>query len=133
MIAVRMVQVPVHQIIDMVAVRDRLVPAAGAVLVGALCFGRAAGRIGRVYSDDMLVDVVAVHVVQVAVVQIVDVAIMADSDVTAIGAVLVGVVRMVMLAASGHGLRSLRGVIRPGLAHCLSAAWSMALCIKCRT
>jgi hypothetical protein len=105
-VAVGMVQVLVHQIVDMVAMRDRLVPAAGAVLVGTLHFRRAARRIGRVDADHVLVDVIAMHVVQMAVMQIVDVAVMADCQVTAIGAVLVGVVLMVMLAASGHGLRS---------------------------
>jgi hypothetical protein len=132
MIAVRMVQVPVHQIVDMVAVRDRLVSAAGAMLMGALYIRRAAGGIGRVDSDDMLVDVIAMHVVQMAVMQVVDVPFMADSDVTAAWAVLMGVVRMVLLVACGHGALLLGGIrrVRP---HCLSAAWSMALCINCRT
>jgi hypothetical protein len=115
MIAVRMVQVSVHQIVDMVAVRDRLVSAAGAMLMGALYIRRAAGGIGRVDSDDMLVDVIAMHVVQMAVMQVVDVPVMADSDVTAAWAVLMGVVGMVLLVASGHGALLL-WVIPPGWA-----------------
>jgi hypothetical protein len=102
-VAMRMMQVPVHQIVDMVAVGDRLMPAAGTVLVGTLYFRRAAGRIGRVDTDDMFIDVVAMHVVQMAVVQIVDVAVMADCGMAAAGAVLMGMVRMVLLIASGHG------------------------------
>ena len=99
----RMMQVTIHQVVDMVAVGDRLMPAAGTVLVGTLYVRRAAGRIGRVDTDDMFIDVVAMHVVQMAVVQIVDVAVMADCGMAAAGAVLMGMVRMVLLIASGHG------------------------------
>src|SRR5258708_1573195 len=102
MIGVRMMQVPVHQIVNVVAMRDRLVPATGAMLVGALYLRRAAGWIGGVDADGMLVDVIAMHVVQMAVMQIVDVAVMADRDVAAIRAVLMGVVRMGLLGASRH-------------------------------
>jgi hypothetical protein len=102
-IPVRMMQVTIHQVVDMVAVGDRLMPAAGTVLVGALYFRRAAGRIGRVDTDDMLIDVIAMHVVHMAVMQIVDVAVMADCGMAAAGAVLMGMVRMVLLIASGHG------------------------------
>jgi hypothetical protein len=103
-VAMRMMQVPVHQIVDMVAVGDRLMPAGGTVLVGALYVRRAARRIGRVDADDMLIDVVAMHVVHMAVVQVVDVPVMADGSMAAAGAVLMGMVRMVLLIASGHGV-----------------------------
>jgi hypothetical protein len=106
MISVWMMQVPVHQIIDMVAMRDRLVAATGPVLMSASNFRCATCGIGRVDSDDMLVDVIAVHVVHMAVVQIVDVALVADGGVPAVRAVLVRVVRMVLLIAIGHGARS---------------------------
>ena len=105
-VAVGMVQVPVHQIVEMVAMRDRLVPAAGAVLMGTLHFRRAACRIGRIDADHVLVDVIAMHVMQMAVMQIVDVAFMAECQVTAVRAVLMGMVRMVLLIASRHGRRS---------------------------
>jgi hypothetical protein len=103
MVAVGMMQVPVHQIIDMVAMGDRLVAAARGMLVSAPQVRRAAGRIGRVDCDDMLVDVIAVHVVQMAVMQIVHMAVMADCGVAAVRAVLMRVARMVLLVASGHG------------------------------
>jgi hypothetical protein len=104
MIAMGMMQVPLHQIVDMVAMGDRLVPAVRAVRVSAPCFRRAAGRIGRVDSDDMLVNVIAMHVVHMAIMQIVDVALVADGGVPAIRAVLVSVIRMVLLVAIGHGV-----------------------------
>jgi hypothetical protein len=108
-IAVRMMEVPVHQIVDMVAMGDRIVPAAGTVLVGALYLRSAAGRIGGIDTDDMLVHVIAVHVVHMAVMQIVNVAVMADRGVAAVRAVLMGVVQMVLLVASGHGRCSFCG------------------------
>jgi hypothetical protein len=56
----------------------------------------------------MFVDVIAVHVVQMAVMQIVEMTIMADCCVTAVGAMLVGMVWMVLLRAIGHAVRSSR-------------------------
>ena len=96
----------IHQIIDMVPVRDSLVSAAGSMLVTAPCFRSAACGIGGVDPDGMFVDVIAVHVVQMAVMQIVEMTIMADCCVTAIGAMLVGMVWMVLLRAIGHAVRS---------------------------
>src|SRR5258707_152905 len=116
----------------MVAMRDRLVPAAGRVPVGALDFRRAVGRIGRVDTDDMLVDMIVMHVVQMAVMQIVDMPVVANRDVTAVWAMLMGMVRMVLLGTSRHGISPSLDSTEIGL-HCLSAACSMALCIKCRT
>jgi hypothetical protein len=106
MIAVGMMQMPVHQIVHMVAVRDGLMAAAGAMLVTAPYFRRAAGRIAQINSDHMLVDVIVMHVVQMAVMQIVDVVFMADRGVTAVWAMLMRVVRMVLLAARRHEVRS---------------------------
>ena len=95
MAVVRMVQVAGDQVIRVFAVRDGLVPAAGAVNVA----GRVTvadvvrGTLRRVMGADgkgMLVDVVAVHVVKVAVVQKVDVPLVADGSVAATGPVNVG-------------------------------------------
>ena len=51
----------------------------------------------------MLVEVVPVRMVQMAVMQIVNVALMLDSDMPAIGSVLVIVVGVVRLVARSHG------------------------------
>ena len=77
--AVRVVQMAVDQIVDVVAVRHRLVAAPGSVLVprlvpGAAVVRRAAVGIAGRHLDDVLIDVIAMRMVQVAVVQIVDVA-----------------------------------------------------------
>jgi hypothetical protein len=94
--------VSIHQIINMVAVRDGLVSTAGSMLMTAPYFRSAAFGIGRIVSNEMLVYMIAVHVVQMAVMQVVEVAIVADRSVTAVRSMPVGVVRMMLLGASGH-------------------------------
>jgi hypothetical protein len=97
-IAVRVVQVAVHQVVNVVAVRDRLVPAAWAVdmprLVAVTFVPRGAGRgVARAHRDDVLLHhAVRGLVVQVAVVQEIGVPVVLDCGVPAAGAVLVGVV-----------------------------------------
>jgi hypothetical protein len=73
MIAMRVVQMPIDQIVHMVAMRDSFVSAARTVLVGAFDLGRATGRRGRVDRDYVLVDMIAVDMVQVAIMEVVDV------------------------------------------------------------
>jgi hypothetical protein len=106
-VAVRVVQMAVDQIVDVVAVRHRLVAATRPVLVprlvaGAAVIGRAAVGIAGRHLDDVLVDVIAVGMVQVAVVQIVDVVAVANGAMTAVGTVLVRVIGVVRLRARGH-------------------------------
>jgi hypothetical protein len=130
MIAMWVMQMPVHQIIDMVTVRDGFVSAARTVLVAAFDLRRAAGRIRGIDRDHMLVDMIAVHVVQMTIVQIVEMALVADCGMAAIRTMLVGMVRVMLFRASGHDKPPL---FRDVVTHCLSAAWSIALCIKRRT
>ena len=52
--------------------------------------------------DDMFVDVIPVHIVEMAVVKVVHMAVMANRGVPAVRAMLMGVVGMVLLGASGH-------------------------------
>jgi len=73
MIAMWMVQMAIDQVVDMIAMRDCLVSAAGTVYMVsrmcAACVVRRAGlRVGSRYGDYVLVHVVTVWVVQVAVV-----------------------------------------------------------------
>jgi hypothetical protein len=102
-IAVRMMQVPIDQIVDMVAMRDGLVPASGPMRVAAFDLGRAAVRIRRSDRERMLVDVIVVHMMQMAVMQIIHMALVADRRVAATRAMLVGVVGVMLLCATGHG------------------------------
>jgi hypothetical protein len=96
---VRVVKVAVHQVIDVVAVRDRLVTAARPVLVSldmsaAVVAGRAGHRVSGIDRELVLLDDAPAHVVQVPVVEVIDVTFVLDSRVPAAGAVLVGMIRM---------------------------------------
>jgi hypothetical protein len=96
-ILVRMMQVAVDQVIDMVAVRDGFVAAARAVLMGPVVsaagvFGRARGRVGGADLKLMLLDSLSAHVVKVAVVQVVRVVAVLDRGVATAGAVPVRMV-----------------------------------------
>jgi hypothetical protein len=74
MIAVRMMQPSVHEVIDVVAVRDGFVTAPRAVRMPRTSHvRRALRRVCLADRQHMLIDVVVMRVVQVAVVQIVDV------------------------------------------------------------
>jgi len=107
MTVVRMVQVPVDEIVDVIAVRNRLVPAARAVpmtggVTGAVVAARRAfDRIGGADAENVFVVVILVRAVQVAVVQVVDVTIMENGRVAAAGTVLMVVGRV---GGVGHDL-----------------------------
>lgn len=103
---VRVVQAPLDQVVDVVAVGDGVVAAALAVDVVSAVEGLvAAVRMLGIDGEDVLVEVVAVGVVQVTVVEEVDVAVVDDLRVAAAGAVdvLVGVVDVTFLAHVRHG------------------------------
>jgi hypothetical protein len=92
--AVRVMQVPAHEVVDMVAVGDLLVAAAGAMNVPGLMLaagmvGRAIRRVGSAHLDDVLVDVIAVGMMQMSVVEVVEVVSMLERCVPATGAMLV--------------------------------------------
>ena len=96
-VPVRVMEMTVDEIVDVVAVGHRLVSAAGAVdmallVTGASVLGGAGGRIPLAHLDHVLVHVVAVGVVEVAVVEIVHMVTVLDGDVAATGAVDVFVV-----------------------------------------
>lgn len=86
--AVRVVQVAVDAVVDMVAMRHRLMAAAGAVHMAcrvpgaAVAGGAAVGVLAR-HLDHMLVDVIVVRMMQVALMQEIGVAGMAHRWVAA--------------------------------------------------
>jgi hypothetical protein len=91
-IAVGMMQMPIDQVIDVIAMRHSFMAASwpmhvGRVVGAATVLGRAAFGIGRRHFDLVLVDVVAMHMVQMPVMQVVDVTLMADRRMTAVGTV----------------------------------------------
>jgi hypothetical protein len=109
MVAMRMMQTPVDDVVDVIAVRDRLVPTAWTMHVAVLVAGGyrlpATFRVGRADLEAVLVIVhLSVHlvrVVQVAIMQIVEVVAMTDGPVAAAGPVYVVVIRMGM-TGFGH-------------------------------
>lgn len=95
-VAMRVVQVTVDEIVDVIAVRHRRMPASGAMhVVLAVCLAiMPRGAVGRIPIADvqrMLIHMVAVRMVQVPVVQIIDVTGVLDGSMSTSGAVLVGV------------------------------------------
>jgi hypothetical protein len=102
MVAMGMMQTSAHEVIDMIAMRHGFVPAGRAMLVRAARLRRALHGIGRIDRDDVLVDVILVHVMQMPVVKVIDVALMAYRRMPAVRAMLVGMVRMMLLGAGGH-------------------------------
>ena len=107
MSAVRMVQVAIHQVIDMIAVRHGLVATVGPVSVRLLMGGTTVVRsaflwIRRGHFDLVVVYMVAVTVVQVAIVKIIGVAIVFHGGVPAVWAMLVAVGPRVLLVRLSH-------------------------------
>lgn len=95
MAAVRMVQVPGHQVVQVIAVRNRFMTAAGSMFVSgfmppARMIRRASRGIRRAQSEHMLVHMVAMRLMQVPVVQIVDMAVVGNSQMPAAFAMNVG-------------------------------------------
>ena len=88
----RVMEVTVDDVVDVIAVRNGVVPAGRPVLVrgGVRSAGvrrRAGRRIRGAHFDHVLVHVIAVHVVKMAVVGVVPVPFVRDGRVTAAGAV----------------------------------------------
>lgn len=92
---VRMVEMPVHQVVGVIAVGHGLVTAARAVLVtglvrAAVVIGRTALGIRFVDRDRVLVHVVSMGMMQVAVVQVVHMIAVLDGHMAAPGPMDVG-------------------------------------------
>lgn len=93
-IAVRVMEVAINQVVDMVAMRNCFMAAALAVGVGAGDRG-AAIRIGLADLNDVFLNEIADLVMQVAIDQIVDVIAMNDGGVAAVRIMMMIVMRMV--------------------------------------
>ena len=111
--AVRVMEMLADEIVDVIAMWNLLVTAIGAMNMRGLMptadvLGRAIRRVSGAYPEDMLVDVIAVGVMQMPVMQIVDVALVLDRRVPAIGSMRVGVacVNAVLRISHGHNHRS---------------------------
>lgn len=100
--AMGMVEMPIDEVVGVIAMRNRGMAATGRVgVAGRVPLARVVrgtpGRVRRIDRDRALVDVVAAHHVQVAVVDIVDVTAVLDGEMAAVSTVLVVVISV------GHG------------------------------
>ena len=99
MVSVRMVEMPVDEVIEMIPVRNGFVTAAGAmhmacVVPPASVVSGAASRVGFINVDPVLIDVVLVRVMEVAVVKVIHVITMLHGGVATIGPVLMAMLRV---------------------------------------
>ena len=94
---VGVVKMPIDEVVDMIAVRDRVVPASRtvdvAVRVPVAAMARCAGiRVSSVDRNRVLVDMAVVHRMEMPIVQVVDMAVVLDGAVSTFRAVDVTVV-----------------------------------------
>src|ERR1700755_1833496 len=99
MAAMLMMQPAIDEIIHMVAMRHRLMPAAGAMDMPLFVpfmavLRRAVVRVLGCHFKEMLLDLVAFLVVQMSIMQIVDMITMLHSEMTAIRAMMMRMFRM---------------------------------------
>jgi hypothetical protein len=95
MAAARMMKVALHQVIHVVSVGHRIVPASGSVNVPCLMrsanvIRRALRRVGRAHFNDVLIKMIAMQHVQMAIVQVVNVIAVMNRGMAASGPVNVG-------------------------------------------
>ena len=107
MVAMRMMQVSIDQIIDVIAMRHGFVSAArpmhvSGVMPRAAVLRRAGIGIGRGHLDHMLVDMIAMGMMQMAVMEVVHVTAMLHGRVPATGAMDMRMVGMRRVLAVGH-------------------------------
>jgi hypothetical protein len=96
-------QPSVYEVVDVITVRHSLVSAVRPMRVRAPRVGRATRRIGVADLNDMFVDMTSMHMMQMTVVEVIDMAMMAHGRVSAVRTMLVGMIRMMLLVAGGHG------------------------------
>ncbi|MFL9963818.1 hypothetical protein PQR02_22680 [Paraburkholderia sediminicola] len=104
-IAVRMVQVAVDEIVDVIPLRHRFVAAPRSVNVGrvvAPAVRRALVRIFGAHFEPVLVDMIAVRVMQMTVMQIINVIVVPDCSMSTVRAMLMVVASVMWFVAGAH-------------------------------
>ena len=105
---VRVMQASVDKIVNMLAMRNRLVSAARSMRVaGAANFRGATQGIRFTDRYDMLINVIVMHMVQVAVMEIVDVTVVPNRRVPTARAVSMVVIRVLLCGTVRHCCSSL--------------------------
>ncbi len=108
MVAMLVVQTPIHQVVDVVAMRHGLMPATGTVDVAGVVSGaalatRAAVRIALADLDHVLVHVIDVRMMQMAIMQVIHMTVVAHGGVAAIRPVLMVVMLVMRRGAVAQG------------------------------
>jgi hypothetical protein len=106
MVAVHVVHPAAHEIVLVIAVRDRLVSTLGSVLMIRALYRRALCGVGLVDVHHMLIDMVLVRMMQVAVMQVVHVIVVAYGYVATVLGMFVIMLGMALFFAGRHWLRS---------------------------
>jgi hypothetical protein len=106
-ILVRMMQATVDQVVDVVAMRHRLMAALWTVFVicrviEALLHRRTSCRILVVRLDHVLVNMIPMRMMQVSIVQVVDVITMADGGMPTSWPVSMRMISMYLMSAGRH-------------------------------
>ena len=99
MVAVRMMEMAVHKVVNMVAMRNGGMSAFGAVNMLRLMFGggisrRAFVRVGRINGNSMFIHVVAMRMMKMAILKIINMPFVPDGGVAASGCVHVRRIRV---------------------------------------
>jgi hypothetical protein len=107
MALMRMMEVAIDQIVDMLAMRYGFMAAVRPVSMSlrmacTLMFRRAAFRIGRTDFYNMLIDMAAVRVMQVPVMQVIDVPVVHDAGMAAFRAMRMSMIFMLWQDTIGH-------------------------------
>ena len=103
-IAMRIMQPTVNEVIDVVTMRYRLMSADRSMRVRTAYLRRAVHGICGIDCNNMFVDMVVVRMVEMTIMKVIYMAVMPNCSVPAARAVLMGVVGMTLLNASSHNL-----------------------------
>ena len=109
MVAVRVMQMAIDEVVNVIAMRYRFMAATGAMnmtgfMTAAMVFRCAGIGIGRADCNDVLIYVIAMRMVQVTVVQVIDMPFMTKGGMAAVRAMLMIVPGVMRLVASGSDM-----------------------------
>lgn len=104
MIAMRMMKPAIDEVIDVITMRYGFMTAIGAVLMSTVHLRRTLDGICGVHGNHMFVNMILVHMVQMPIVQVINMAVVANRSVSAVGTVPMSVVGMLLLGAGCHDI-----------------------------
>jgi hypothetical protein len=109
MVTMGMMQPPVHEVINVITVRHAFMSATRPMCVRASRVRRAAQGVGGADLNNVLLDMIFMHVVQMTIVQVVDMVLMRHGGVSTARTMLMSVIWMMLLVAKRHRWSSFLG------------------------